>query len=229
MKKVIIFCALFILNFIAIQAFECDWFTLRGKVDIGPTIMDIDILESGKTVETLHMKGVKGDTTLVFWKGICLKGGFLAGEGHGKLSSYYVGVGQYLPVTDDLLLIPSVGIAYSYLHTKIDIEELQLFDLKEKFRSSSPYIALELCYKLTEKLTLMGMVQYAWCRTHTSIKPIVEDDKSKSQGPNYNLGIDYSLNDHWSLTAGVGYNITLTREKHGLRGKGTKIGVAYYF
>lgn len=229
MKKVVVLFTLLILSFAGMQAEECDWLTVRGKLDIGPTLMDIDILESGKTIETLHMKGVKGDATLVFWKGISLKGGFLFGEGHGKLSSYYVGLGQCVPVTDDLLLVPSVGVAFSRLHTTVDFEQLHLYDLKEKFHSSSPYIALDICYKLTDRLTLMGMVQYAWCRTYTTIKPLVDHDKSKSQGPNYNLGLDYSLNDHWSVTFGVGYNETLTKEKHGLRGKGAKLGIAYYF
>lgn len=205
-------------------------FKICGKIDVGPTLMDIDILESGKTIKTLHMKGVKGDTTISVWKGVCLKAGFLAGRGHGRLFAYNVGLGHYLPVTDKLLLIPSAGVAFSRLHTTVDLDlgEIKVEDLKEKFRSTSPYIALEFCYKLHPKWTLMGMVQYAWSQTHTTIKPFVSD-KSKSCGPNYSLGIDYSLNDHWSLTFGVGYNITLTKEKHGLRGKGAKLGLAYYF
>ena len=42
---------------------------MRGKVDIGPTLMDIDILESGKTIETLHMKGSRPMLRCLFMKG----------------------------------------------------------------------------------------------------------------------------------------------------------------
>jgi len=199
-----------------------------GKVDLGATLLHVDILESGKTVKTLHMNGLKGDANLVFWKGISLKPSFLIGQGNGGLSSFSIGIGQCLPVTDELLLIPSVGVTFSYLHTKIDIEAIQVFGVKERFRSTSPFVALEFCYKLTDKWTVMGMAQYAWCRTHTKIDHIISD-KSKSQGPNYSLGVDYSLNKNWSINCGVGYNISLSKEKHGIRGAGLKLGLAYYF
>lgn len=201
---------------------------IHGKVDIGPTIMDIDILESGKTIETLHMKGVKGDATLLLYKGFCIKPSFIWGRGHGQLAAGSIAVGYYIPITKNFKILPNVGMAWSYLHTRVDFEEFGLFDLKERFRSSSPFIGLEICYTFAEKWTLMGVYQYAWSRTHTKIDPIISD-KSHSDGPNYSLGIDYSLNEHWSIIFGVGYNITLSKEKHGIRGKGAKLGIAYYF
>lgn len=201
---------------------------LCGKVDIGPTIMNIDILESGKTIETLHMTGVKGDATVIVYKGFCIKPSFLYGEGHGQLAAGTIAAGCYIPITEKLRILPNVGITWSYLRTRVDFEPLGLSDLKERFRSNSPFLGMEFCYSITEKWTLMGVYQYAWCRTHTKIKPIVSD-KSHSCGPNYSLGVDYSFNEHWSVTAGIGYNITLSKEKHGIRGKGAKIGLAYYF
>jgi hypothetical protein len=201
---------------------------LRGKIDIGATLMDIDILESGKTIETLHMKGVKGDLTLLVYEGLCIKPGFIWGRGHGELTAGSIAVGYYLPITQRFKILPNVGISWSYLHTRVDFEELGLSNLKERFRSQSPFIGMEISYSITEKWTLTGLYQYAWCHTHTKIKPIVSA-KSHSDGPNYALGVDYSLNKHWSVTFGVGYNITLSHEKHGLRGKGAKLGVAYYF
>lgn len=199
-----------------------------GKVDIGPILMDIDILESGKTTETLHMKGIKGDATILVYDGLCIKPGFLWGRGHGQLAAGTVAVGYYLPITKKIKILPNVGMTWSYLQTHVDLEPLNLFDLRERFRSSSPFIGMEICYSITDKWTLMGVYQYAWCRTHTKIGHIVSD-KSHSCGPNYSLGVDYSINKHWSVTFGVGYNITLSKEKHGLRGKGAKLGVAYYF
>lgn len=201
---------------------------LPGRVDVGPALIDIDILESGKTKETLHMKGVKGDMTLLVYEGLCIKPGFIWGQGHGQLSSGTIAVGYYIPLTKKLKILPNVGITWSYLHTKVDFEEMGLFKLKERFRSNSPFIGMEICYSLTDRLTLMGIYQYAWSHTHTKIKPIVSD-KSHSCGPNYAIALDYSLNKNWSMTFGLGYNITLSKEKHGLRAKGAKLGVAYYF
>ena len=201
---------------------------LRGRIDIGPTLMDIDILESGKTIETLHMKGVKGDATLLLYEGLCLKPGFIWGEGHGHLTTGTLAVGYYIPINKQLRILPNVGVTWSYLDTRVDFEELGLSNLKERFRSSSPFIGIEICYSLTDKWSLMGIYQYAWSHTHTKIDPIVSN-KSHSCGPNYALAVEYSLNKSWSATLGVGYNITLSKEKHGLRGKGAKLGIAYYF
>lgn len=209
-------------------SFSSVYGTLHGKVDLGPTLMDIDILESGKTVETLHMKGVKGDLNLLVYQGLCIKPSFIWGRGHGQLAAGTVAVGYYLPITKKLRILPNVGITWSYLHTRVDFEEFNLFDLKERFRSNSPFIGMEICYSLTDKWTLMGVYQYAWSHTHTKIGSLVSD-KSHSCGPNYSLGVDYSLNEHWSIVFGVGYNITLSKEKHGIRGKGAKLGIAYYF
>lgn len=212
------------------SSLQCE---IRGKVDIGATIMDVDVLESGKTVETLHMKGAKGDATILIYQGLCLKGGFLWGSGDGKLRAGSTAVGYYIPITEKFKILPNVGITWSYLHFGLDLEELQLFDLKERFRSSSPFIGMEFSYSITDTWTLVGVYQYAWSHTQTKIRSdilgTIVNDKSHSCGPNYSLGVDYSLNKHWSIVFGVGYNITLSKEKHGLRGKGAKLGIAYYF
>ncbi len=199
-----------------------------GKVDLGPTIMDIDILESGKTVKTLHMGGVKGDATILIYQGLCIKPGFIWGRGHGQLAAGTIAVGYCIPIMKCIKILPNVGVTWSYLHTRVDFEQLGLFDLKERFRSQSPFIGIEFCYTFAEKWTLMGVYQYAWSRTHTKIGQLVSEH-SHSDGSNYSLGIDYSLSQHWSVIFGVGYNITLSQEKHGLRGKGAKLGIAYYF
>lgn len=199
-----------------------------GKIDIGPTIIDLDILESGKTVETLHMNGVKADANLLVYQGLCLKPGVMWGKGRGELATATIAVGYYLPIYKDLRILPHVGFVWSHLHTRVDFEEFGLFNLRERFRSRSPFIGLEFCYTFAERWTLMGAYQYAWCHTHTKIGSIVSE-KSHSDGPNYSLGIEYGFDKHWAISFGVGYNITLSHEKHGIRGKGAKLGVAYYF
>lgn len=211
----------------------------RGKIDVGATLIKVDVLESGNTVDTMYIKAFKADATVLLWQGFCLKPGVLLGKGDGEIATAGLGLGYYIPVgyfssaCEGLTLIPSAGVAYTYLSTHVDLEipgipSIYTEDLKETFKSFSPYIAVDICYKLTDKLTLLGMIQYAWARTHTHIESLGKD-KSHSQGPNYALGFDYSLNNNWSITGGAGYNISLSKEKHGLRAIGGKLGVAYYF
>ncbi|MBA3721813.1 MAG: outer membrane beta-barrel protein [Parachlamydiaceae bacterium] len=198
---------------------------IQGKVDIGAACINVDILESGKTVDTLYMKGVRGEATINVYSGWFLKPGFLLAGVHGKLEACNIGIGHFYPVTEKLLLMPSVGAGWSYLRTSINLGGKEF---TEKFHSTTPYVALEFCYKLTSCWTLMGMYQYGWSKTRTTIEPILRA-KSHSEGPNYALGFDYSINPNWSITGGVGYNITLSHEKHGLRAKGAKLGIAYFF
>lgn len=215
--------------------FNCNAFfgEIKGKIDAGPTLINIDVLESGKTVETLHMVGAKADATLLLYKGLYIKPGVLWGTRDGKLWSGGFSVGYYIPITKCFRVMPNAGITWSYLHFGLDIEELQLENLKERFRSNTPYIGLEFSFSITENWTLIGMYQYGWSRTQTKIRShelgTIVNEKSHSCGPNYSLGIEYGFNDQWAINLGVGYNITLSKEKHGLRGKGAKLGVAYYF
>lgn len=53
---------------------------IRGKIDVGPTLLDIDILESGKTIQTLHMTGGKADATVLIYQGLCIKPSFMWGK-----------------------------------------------------------------------------------------------------------------------------------------------------
>lgn len=220
-----VLCATFISSASVVSAYE-----LHGKVDIGPTYLELDFLKSGKTEKTNHMGGAKIDAMVKVWGGVCLKGCTLLGmdDHKGRLSSFSVGVAHYTPVTECLSLIPQVGYTWSYIRGRTEIEMLGLDNVKEQFHTTSPYVALEACYKITEKLYINACYQYAWCKTHTKIGEFV-DDKSHSCGPSYTLGLEYGIDCNWWINAGIGYNISLSKEKHGIRGKGAKIGVAYYF
>lgn len=201
-----------------------------GKADIGGTLIDLDILKSGHTEETLHMKGFKGDATIQVYKGFVVKPGFIWARGHGELASGSIGIGHCFPLFKNFTVIPSAGVIFSYVRTRVDLEMLGPAgeNLKERFRSTSPYAALEFSYTFLENWTLIGCYQYSWSRTHTKIGKIVSEN-SNCCGPNYSLGIEYSIDKHWAVNFGAGYNISLSKEKHGIRGKGMKLGVAYYF
>lgn len=223
-----LFTALFCLISISLQG------EIRGRADFGVAYLAVDILESGKTIETLYMRGVKGDATILVYQGLAIKPNFLFGWGHGELSSggvavgYYIPMEYFIPMCKNFSILPNVGIAFSYLSTHVSFEELELFHLKERFRSSSPYIGMDFSYTFLEVWSIFGTYQYAWSGTHTKIAKL-GSQKSHSCGPNYNLGIEYAITPKWGVNFGVGYNITLSKEKHGLRGKGAKLGMAYYF
>lgn len=201
---------------------------VRGKVDLGPTLLYVDILKSGKTEETLRMYGFKADSTILVYQGLAIKPSLLLGWGHGRLVSGTIAVGYYVPITESFKILPNVGMNWSYLKTTLDFKEFGLYGLRERFRSESPLIGLDFSYSLTSCWTVIGSYQYAWCKTDTKIGDF-PSDRSHSCGPNYSLGVEYAYNDQWAINMGFGYNISLSKEKHGIRGKGLKLGAAYYF
>lgn len=200
----------------------------QGKVDFAPAYVHIDILEHQKTVKRMDLLAFKADATIVINNGFCLKPTILAGTGHGAIFSGGLGIGHCIPITNRITLTPYVGCTYTHLRTTIDIPMLALKDLKERFRSISPYVSLEATIKIAEGWRICGVVQYAWSRTHTTIKHLLSD-KSNAKGPNYALLLEHDLNDKWSVNIGAAYNISLTKEKHGLRGAGVKLGLARWF
>lgn len=207
---------------------------VEGRVDIGYAWIDIDVLESGKTVDKMHVNSVRGDATIALYKGFCVKPGFTVGWGDGNVQNVTLALGQYIPlgeycsIMDKFSILPHVGIGYGRIHTHIDIEEFGLFHLKEQFHSISPFIGIDLNFKITEKFMVFGIVQYVWSRTHTKIGDFPKD-KSHSEGFNYALVLEYNFYKSWCITLAGGYNTSLTKEKHGFRIKGAKLGLAYYF
>lgn len=205
-----------------------------GKVDLGPAYIHLDVLESNKTIKTMDLLGVKADAMILFFegKGWGIKPSLLYGRGDSRLGEVFsggVGFGHCTPITDCFTVTPSVGITYGYIKTRIRIPDFfGRMHFTEKFRSTSPYLALDATYTIIKGLRVCGMFQYAWSRTHTTIVGVLKD-KSNAKGPNYALMVEYDLNDHWSLQLAGAYNISLSKEKHGIRGAGGKLGVAYWF
>lgn len=208
-----------------------------GRWDIGPAYARIDVLESGHTVKTVNMGAIRTDATIIPSKewGFCIKPCFLYGKGHhGELITGGAAVGFCCPFRDCFYFTPLVGCTLTQFKTKIDVPVpvmdmiVTLEDVKERFRSVSPYIGLEITYSFWDCWRICGMYQYAWSRTHTTLKHLLKS-KSKACGPNYSLMIERDINKNWSVNIGAAYNISLTKEKHGLRGMGVKLGVAYWW
>lgn len=232
----IAFCCL--LSFRPVSAEIC------GKVDIAPAYVHIDVLQNHKTIHRMDLAAFKGDATIVVWKGLCFKPTLLVGGNNGSLVSTGLGIGHCTPIWDWLMITPSVGVLYTNLHTTLDLpgqlpEELGgahylIENVKEKFWSISPYIGLDFTFNIRCDWRIYAQVQYSWSKTHTTLEKkgengFVNKDKSHSEGPSYGLLLEHDLNDSFSINLGGAYNISLTKEKHGLRGAGCKLGIAYWF
>jgi opacity protein-like surface antigen len=203
----------------------------QGKVDVAPAFLHVDILESGRTVKTMDMAAIRLEASYLFYKNFCVKPVVVYGNGgaaKGGICSGTITVGPCLPINSKTTLFPSVGIGYSHLWTKINLPQLQLKNLKENFKSISPLIGIDITHTISPGLRATASVQYAWARTHTSIAHLLKS-KSNSKGFNYGALIEKDLTDQWSINLGVAYNVSLSKEKHGIRGTGIKIGAARWF
>lgn len=200
----------------------------KAKIDVGPAFVHLDILESGRTMDRMDLPSIRADASYLFESGICLKPTVLYGSNQGSLLTTSFSVGQYLPLNEQWSFLPNLGISYSYVRTSIDFPFLELHNLRERFRSISPFLGLDAYYSFNPTWRVCGSIQYAWSCTHTDIQHLVKS-KSNCKGPNYSLLVEKDLNPSWSLNLGMGYNISLSKEKHGLRGTGVKIGLARWY
>ncbi len=215
---------------------EAYTFNPKGKVDVGPAYIHVDILESNKTIKRMDLIGVKADATVILLEemGWCVKPGLLygkGGSGHGEIFSGGIAFGHCFPLKSWGSLTPNVGIIYSYVKTRISIPFFAAMGIEhftEKFRSVSPYVGIDATYTFCKGFRICGMYQYAWSRTHTTIEGLLKSN-SHAQGPNYALQLEYDITDQWSVQLGGAYNISLSKEKHGIRGAGAKLGLAYWF
>lgn len=221
---------------------------LCGKVDAGAAFVHIDVLQSGHTDHTMDLAAFKGDATILLFEGygIALKPTVLVGgSDDGNIFSGGVGLAHCTPIYEGFMLTPSVGVMFTDLKTEIDLpvefmglEIGKIKNIREKFRSISPYVGLDATYTFCKNWRVCLMVQYSWSRTHTTFKkkhvpfdlPEIDDkSKSHSQGFNYGAMLEYDLCKQWTVQVGAAYNLSLSKEKHGLRGYGFKLGAAYWF
>lgn len=200
-----------------------------AKIEFGPAYVHMDVLESGRTVHDMDMVAGRFDGTFVFWRGITLKPVLMAAQGNGNLYTASLALGYTLPCSQTFAITPQVGMGYSYLDTKF---ELMGFPVKTKhtYKSYTPFIGIDLVYNLGNGWRIGGTLQYAWANTRTSLPELsLHNIKSHSEGFAYAASIEKDLSDHVSISIGAGYNNTLSKEKHGLRGYGAKVGLAYWF
>lgn len=232
-RLIAIIFALISLIKISLNADEC-----CGKVEVSAIYAHVDFLESNKTIHRMDVPGFKADLNWKVWSGFVLKPTFLYGHGNHKneIMQAGAGIGFCWPVCSQLYITPIAGFNWARLKTTLDIDNPFIpstkLKLTEKFRSYSPYIAIEVSYTLCTCFRVVGNVQYSWSKTKTTLNPAIDPDfkeNSHSEGFTYSGMAEYDLNDHWSINVGGAYNVSLTKEKHGLRIWGGKLGLAYWF
>lgn len=202
-----------------------------AKIEAGPAYLHLDVLESGHTIKEINMAAVKADSSFLVWKGICLKPTILYGrQGHSEIASGGCGIGQYIPLGGKCSITPSIGCNFTQFKTNIHLPLSEAFKLKlkERFRSISPYVSLDGSWCFAQGWRLIGVYQYVWSKSWTKIKGF-GTDTSHPKGSNYGLVLERDINDHWSVNIGAAYNLSLTKEKHGLRGCGVRLAFAYWF
>lgn len=205
-----------------------------GKADLGGVYLKVDIIEAKKTAKSISMGGVRGDATVLVYKGFCIKPSFITawGKENSHLYTGSIGIGHYFPINKQICFLPTVGINMSEMTDRNKVQSvgsgLEDVKFKRKFRSYSPYIGIDVTWSFCDSFMITGVAQYAWARTHSSVADFYSA-KGHSSGPNFGILLDYYLNKCWSINAGFGYNSSLSDEKHGMRVKGGKIGVAYWF
>lgn len=202
-----------------------------GKADLGLVALKVDMINSGKRTKTLEMGGIRGDATILFYKGFCAKPVFIFArdKNHGRLASASIALGHYVPLNKQICLLPNVGLNASEIRSTLEYSVFGIdFQFDEKFTAISPFIGIDIVYTINDNWVVTGVAQYVWARTHTHIEKHFKG-QGNSEGPNFGLLVDYYLNKEWSINAGVGYNSSLSKEKHGTRIFGGKVGVAYWF
>lgn len=200
----------------------------KARIDIGPAFANVDMIENGKTARTLNLWGIKADASFLIYKGLCLKPSFFSATGQANLNNASIGLGFSIPVTDCFCVTPSFGYSETHYKSRISFPDYGLFHLREKFVSRGKYICLDFSWTFIEKWRLYGLAQYSWSRVHSHIVPILKH-KNNTEGPNFALAIERDINEHFSVSLGAAYNSSLSHEKIGLRGKGLKLGLVYWY
>jgi hypothetical protein len=209
---------------------DCQDATWRcpGRVDLGPAYASIDMLESGHTVRTLNLYGGKIDATLPLYKSLCIKPSYLFANGKANLNSWSLGVAVCIPFLSKFYFTPSLGYTETHFKSRLNLRGYGLFHLREKFKSEGLYLGADLCWCITDTWRTYFQYNFAWSYVKTTIRP-VSKTRDHTQGPSYALALEKDLASWCSICIAGGYNISLSKEKHGLRGKGAKLGLVFWY
>jgi hypothetical protein len=226
MSRYLIACAIAVLGCFGESLEAKVW----GKVDLSPSYVHLDILEANRTVQKIDMAAIRVDGLVIFCDGWCVKPLFMYGKNNAELTTAGIGFGHCIPFWECYYFTPTVGVSYTNINTTFHLHHPLAGHLEfhERFRSLAPYVCFELSYSIRKNMRITGSFQWAWSRTHTKIKGLI-NVKSNSNGPNVGLQYEYDLNKCWSVNIGAAYNESMGETKDGIRAWGGKLGLARWF
>lgn len=205
-----------------------------GKVEVAPAYLHLDIIEGNHTRSQLDMAAIRSDAVVIIGEGWNVRPNIMWGKNGGEFFTTGIGFGRCIPFREKFIFTPLVGVTYSQLLTslRLTFPDIGTLTWNERFEATAPWVGLEACYIITPCWRLTGQAQYAWSRSHTVIKhngTEIVNAHDDSQGPNFGLLLEHDLNKNWSVNVGMGWNLSLSRDKNGIRGRGTKVGLVRWF
>lgn len=212
----------------------------KGKVDVGATAIEAQVLLNGKKVETETFHGVNTTATIAPFYGACGKDSLVDGlvvkpralgatHNEDYIWNTAFGVGYYIPV-GDFSVTPLIGEFYGEISTHAP-EVAFGPDVHQHSKFYGTYIGVDLSYTLCDWMFSISY-QYAWTHNKTTYGlpgPFSGPFHEHTSGSSIAGQIDYYLNDNWSINLAAGYNESLTHEKHGLKIYGLRLGMGYTF
>lgn len=212
-------------------------YQIRGRADVSFLGMTISHLANNKTVNKSNIFGTRVDATIVPFEGygIAFKPMAAYATGEGDLVQGGIQIAHYTPINDCITLVPGIGYTYSDFRSKIKIpiSPVDSLNIDQKVDSNVIFCACDVYYTINEQWMLTGVFQYGWARSHSKIHSdvleIYDVEKGSSDGPSIAGMVDYYITKSWSINGAVGYSKTLSKERHGLKAFGYKVGLGYLF
>lgn len=223
---------------------SCLDLSAHGRVDAGPIYVHLDVLEHGKSIDKLDMEGFRADGYFQIYSGLIFKPAFAIAGGRGEYYSGTTAIGFYIPMCeltpflDGLSFLPQVGWTGSRLKTHVNLPVPQaaivIPGVLEIFRSTTVFVGLEGTYQLLSNVSISGSLLYGWSKTDTTLQkevtplgPLDVKAPSNTKGFSYSAMVDYQFTDHWSVNLAGVYNLMLSKENHGIRASGVRLGLGY--
>ncbi len=201
---------------------------VAGKVDVGYTNIDLDVINAGEVDKSLELHGVAANGTISIIHCVVVKPNFVWTQGDGDYYSTGLGLGAYIPFWNCFSVVPHFGGGYSHLKARIDFPNFGLFNLKQHNRSRSLYVACDGSWKIMECLSLSATLQYAWARIDTTI-PQITKQQNDSSGFNYFAQVDYYILPCLTVNGSVAYLTSRSKERHGSDAIALRAGMGVLF
>lgn len=190
--------------------------TPSGKLDVGPTYLNVEQFFSGEKVRTSNFYGLEAKARVNF-DGLILKPDIVAATGDGNLISASLGLGTEL-CWKNFSFIPLVGMGVQRLRTPAP-EKIFGDDVSEHRSGRLGFVGADLLYD-ADNWSFLFSYTYTWSHTHVTVDyGFSEFDFHETVNGGYIVmaQIDYYLTPCWSIGLGGCLDRSYVEEKHGLK------------